>query len=902
MAQDDGNLKVIISRIQQRRGLKQDLPQPLRPGEIGFSTDSQQVYIGADTEDARASVRNRTVNLENTLGASVRTTSLANTQIIKFTVPHNRWPAGSDSFDGVSKSKSWLANANITSYSGVLDENGNAVTRTVFDPLVSASDFINQTNSGRKFNADDVTVLIDGVKLSGDRSGTSVLVNAAYDYNFISGSNADSDHQLYFRTAPENSQDVALTYYSNTHIYHAISNVIITAGASVSGFHTDQSIPPYREITSDLIYLNPEVGTGYIGLERKHVDIVAEGTGIPNISSLSLANIVIAKDPTDPALYDADGVYSGTGNVISTVSQDLNDLSNTTVTFETQFENLIFTELSTASSGQNGYVYLEGENNSIIAPANADPLYYHRKLLPISATSAGKTFTTKIDANSFFTARNVTSAAINPLSNSVTLTGANISGITDGDHLYVIDTGGSNLDGNVFSVSSEPVGTAIVLTSTDANANIAEWAQEVITTGVSFVNWGDSNVGSKVQLFSTSHALPVSSTDLVLDTTVGDNIAATIITANTSNVGPHTFYLDTPNATITTNIVGKWQPVLLDVSLGDGLTVSPGYVLDLSGSNNSTTLNTAISTIEGKQIWLNASLKPDINDEIYLTSDDSRQYLLFNDPQDSISTWSNLGITAGRYTRAAHTVKSKLENWLYKLSTDEKINVITGVFSNEVYQTDTNVVDAINKWDIDLNPSTNEILFASSDEAGNFATLINRLYFKSSNPDRRGLLNLSTNIEMLTTSALESGQAETVYAQPLQLEIGSNANVVLTDLSSDTSSYDTLFVDYSIVGSTADGIDTSITRYYNRVGTLTYQGNPFSTNDGNGNVDGSVIIHDVSSESFDIDGNANAYYSGGLTFSGSIANGIVSIQVTNSLDPTTSNIVMKYTVRKWKSQ
>ena len=35
---DDANLKVIISRIQQRRGLKQDLPQPLRPGEIGFAT------------------------------------------------------------------------------------------------------------------------------------------------------------------------------------------------------------------------------------------------------------------------------------------------------------------------------------------------------------------------------------------------------------------------------------------------------------------------------------------------------------------------------------------------------------------------------------------------------------------------------------------------------------------------------------------------------------------------------------------------------------------------------------------------------------------------------------------------------------------------------------------------
>ena len=136
MAQDDGNLKVIISRIQQRRGLKQDLPQPLRPGEIGFAVDSQQVYIGADTENTRASVNNKTVYLENTLGASARALSIANTQIIKFTVPHIRWPRGSNSFDGVSKTKSWYANTDITANAGVIDGTGNAVSRAVFDDVV----------------------------------------------------------------------------------------------------------------------------------------------------------------------------------------------------------------------------------------------------------------------------------------------------------------------------------------------------------------------------------------------------------------------------------------------------------------------------------------------------------------------------------------------------------------------------------------------------------------------------------------------------------------------------------------------------------------------------------------------------------------------------------------------
>ena len=78
---DDANLKVIISRIQQRRGLKQDLPQPLRPGEIGFATDSRQVYIGADTADTISKTYNKSVFLENTLGSHKKFFELIDVQL-----------------------------------------------------------------------------------------------------------------------------------------------------------------------------------------------------------------------------------------------------------------------------------------------------------------------------------------------------------------------------------------------------------------------------------------------------------------------------------------------------------------------------------------------------------------------------------------------------------------------------------------------------------------------------------------------------------------------------------------------------------------------------------------------------------------------------------------------------
>jgi len=40
--------KLIISRIQQRRGPKETLPTPLRPAELGLTSDSGQVWLGDD--------------------------------------------------------------------------------------------------------------------------------------------------------------------------------------------------------------------------------------------------------------------------------------------------------------------------------------------------------------------------------------------------------------------------------------------------------------------------------------------------------------------------------------------------------------------------------------------------------------------------------------------------------------------------------------------------------------------------------------------------------------------------------------------------------------------------------------------------------------------------------------
>ena len=202
---------------------------------------------------------------------------------------------------------------------------------------------------------------------------------------------------------------------------------------------------------------------------------------------------------------------------------------------------------------------------------------------------------------------------------------------------------------------------------------------------------------------------------------------------------------------------------------------------------------------------------------------------------------------------------------------------------------------SFSSWLVDIDTTNGEIDFNSNDEAGHFAEIVNKLYFTTSNPDKRGLTTVKTNIELLTTAAQESGQSVSTFTQPQQLTIGTG-NVTLTNLGTDAGIYDTLFVDYSLVGTTLDPSNANVSRYYNRVGTLMYHGNPSADIQANGVANGVVTINDISTE------NKDANITGNLSFSASMANGTISIGCNNGLTPTTSNVVMKYIVRRWKSQ
>ena len=150
------NNSVIISRIQNRRGLKQDLPQPLREGEIGFATDSKQVFIGGSLGDSSSKLS----VFETTSGAETITKSIANSRIIAFTVPHKKLSTQ----NGVTTSFNW----NITDYavgtSGLKVFNENITqtpTATVTANASSTTHTLSSSNAfisaGDVVTGDDIT-------------------------------------------------------------------------------------------------------------------------------------------------------------------------------------------------------------------------------------------------------------------------------------------------------------------------------------------------------------------------------------------------------------------------------------------------------------------------------------------------------------------------------------------------------------------------------------------------------------------------------------------------------------------------------------------------------------------------------------------------------------------------
>ena len=861
---DDANLKVIVSRIQQRRGLKQELPQPLRPGEIGFATDSRQVYIGADTDDATSKTYNKTVVFETTQNAQDLTKSLANSQIIKFEVPHIRFPKGSGNFNSATKQISW----NPSTSSTYIKSDGTNNTRTNFgsDVIGNSSVVINQNISNNPFKAENLTVIVNGKELKGDADGSGATVNAAFDYNFISGNSLTSDHILNFRTAPANSEDVSISYYGNTQVIHLLtSNTIVTSGATISGFYTAKGIEEWQQLNHENILVNAETGTGYIGLESKHIDVVGLGSAVSNIANVTVGTVIAAKNPNDVGLYGGNSSYDAStyaGNFVTST------VGATTITFQSGTTVLGLAHQGNVSNdnGSQEYVYFEGLNAAGVTEAG----YLHKKILPVKNTTdvSTSTFICDMPANATSTARAVTATFAGT---TVTVTG-NTAGLSDGAYVEFI---GSN------ATEFNDAGPYVISNTGTTSFQVTETLTSNITTNLEVIPYNDS---SKTNVIMHSGDNGLANAGVIqFDGAVGTINAST--NTSVSNVTTDSF--EVASGDLSANVTVNFSPVLTAITGNVGVT--PGVTLKLAPVSGDKTLNSAIVDINASGNWVKASLVPNSTNTTYITSSDQTEYVLFNEPNSGIDTWSNIGInlnlaTDHKYTKADNTVKAKFEDWMVTLFTanNHKSNILSNVFINNQFTT-----TSFGTYDLDINSTTGEIDFDGYEEAGNFAEIINKLYFEKTNSNIKGLATIKTNIELLTNEATASSSATADYSEPntISLETANSPNAV-SSLGTDSSLIDTLFIDYVMDARFSGGL------YYNKVGTLKYTANPFA-NGGSG----SVVVQDSGTEFSDTGVTVND----GVTFTGGISSGTVTISSNCSLSPTPSNVTMKYITRRWKS-
>ena len=897
---------VIISRIQNRRGLKQDLPQPLRPGELGFAVDSRQLFIGADPDDAISGNYNKISFFESTTNSKSITQSIANNNLISFTIPYKKFPSGT--FDGVTKTASWALSsntygtsglavfaansrviatansiANVTSTTIELDTydesinvgdrvqsadipgivrvaaisaaNSNTVvtltsnqTITTANTLSFVPDNIVSTVSNAAFTATDLTVLRNSVLLLGDNSNVSPA--ASKDYSFSANTLASNSHVISFRNIPSPGDEITVAYYSNAAILHALSNAntesggvtfigTIYAGTNKRSFYTAYNIPTYRQINPKFVTVCSSTGTGLIGLEQKHIAVTADST----LAISSPANVVL-------------------GNLlVSRTSEKIAAAANISAAIVLN----VGLEHPYSVAGPYNYVYVN----------DTDGGYLDGKVFQISANTS-TSVTVPIPANASQTAREVTANVVGSFGANATIKlVGNIAGVADNDYVYLNGNSSAYLNGNTFLVSN--VNAAATSFTISGNSSVLFAAN--ITSDLRYMNFGANLSANTVQIFSPVHGFD--SGESVVIASSSDTFTIPNGTEVISTVGDNTFFITAsglPTANVTMNI----EPAL-SASYANTF-VTPVRSIDLSSQ---TTVSGAIAVVNALDDYPQLNFIPDTVDTVYFThkaaySSVGLDFGIHEDPDTA--TLSVLKLTPGLYTKDS-TIKAKLEKWLNSCLESEDVNIFTSAKVGEVYSTNTALTRSLGTYTLNIDNTFDEINFDHRDEARDFNSVVNDIYFQRTSKDIRGLVNLKTNIELQTRTAAVIGDRTVSYTDMNTASIAfSAANAVIVGMQQSISVYDSYIIDYTITEASTE------TSKYQRMGTMHLSGRSDFLS-GNG----SVLFQDISSEMLDTG------LTGNLVFAAHMAgNTTINIHATNNLSPNT-DLEVKYIVRRWSS-
>ena len=835
------NNAVIISRIQNRRGLKQDLPKPLRSGELGFATDTRQVYIGGDTELLVNSGFNKVAVFEKTPSSINYTRNIANLQMIKFTVPGKFYDKGNATWNGITKVTSWLGS----------------------DVFKSSATIFTNLDTNAKFLSNDMNVTRDGVIQTGDDVTSSVSsVGADKDYAFIQGGTTASDTQnLGFRSAPLTTEEIGVTYYGNSTLISALSKTspdtdVGNYVTGVTSFYNDatlwtnlagQKIPSYRTLNTKNIRVTPSTGIGYIGLEfAKHITPSTDVKVSPaNISytSPTLGNLFMSRSSD---MENIKPYAISSGNVVVTVNPSVKEYNVSTSVNHVYFSN------DTANS------WLDG------------------KVLKVVAVNGTTNFSAAIPSNTAAYTRSVISKDSGN-SNTIAMTVQDVGLIEAGDGISFLDSSNAKIDNGIVQ--------SVIVASKSVTVNSLTSGGSVGSGNV-FITHKANNT-SNVVVHSVNHGFDKGENVNVAGN--GSFSASMAITSASANA----FSVTTSSAVTSGNNGLTVTPILTS----GNISVTPVITANLSNIAiaNSTAVGSVVTRVNNLNKWPKLNKVPNYDNQLYLTHAESFQKLPewydgFRLHQDSAFTVHKLGLSVGEYSKTNSTIKAKLEDWLFGALNEPRFNYFknvfvgggsTGVFSNS---TIGNSAVSFSNYTLTIDEDLKEATFGSREEARDFSIIANNVYFTSQQSGvsgyNKGLLNVKTNIELLTRDALEAGEATTAFASPESISIpnGLNQNI-LTNL--DPDAFNSFVVEYSMKDTNSTGGQN-----YSRIGQVmfgadkeqqvAYINDQYS--DSRQGITGNVdleVNYDSSSDKFDL-------------------------RADNSLSPS-SAVTMNYIVRKWKS-
>ncbi len=924
--------KTIISRMQQRRGLKQDLPQPLRPGEFGFTVDSQQLYIGADPEQAPA--YNKTSVYENTTGAVETADTIMNNQMIYVTFPFKKYAKGEPT--GASNSFNWLPTS--IRLTGV-------DTNPVFDTVVTNSDNVKSIMTNDTFRATDLIVKRNSKRQEANNTATyGTLV--AEDYIFNQDNTLGStSHNLTFRTIPQPEEEITVSYYDKDAIIKLLSNRNGGGGGSQDGFYTGTSfpsfytaydIPTWDQIDPELIQLSDTSGSAFIGLEFKHIAPRAMGTSIQdpmNLSGLCYLTLVTGGDASNDRLPT--GNITQAGSQVTIPVSDADDFSTTPP------NNTINLSGATSWLTSNAWVITSIDNANNTVTADISDFGYTE--FPVSSVIVGSS------------ASDITISG--PLTEGIVAFGSTdnghflklVTGNIDVNDMFfrvkTYATGAKNFNGEIWANNS---GTYQEITSFKTPAEVAAIIQVVQNDLTAYINWGYGYYNGNVVVPSSGNVVQVYSKLSNYDNTIG----YANITVNSSSQGQisngvkdineslktyldsnvlfppdgerwspstkNTFFILSDSG-VTSNVIIDHYPNLKVDGSPQGIIPTSGFIQDTTLSfdlSGVTTLEQVVGTVNSSASWPLLQIVPGETDQfgnpnkvmLTLNPASTSVYTEFEIVSDECDTAEKLGLTSGTYDES-NTYKANLENWFADLLLQPDCPVINTVAVGTLYSTDPTTNVLIDHYELPFDETFQELNFKSREEALAFNTVVNNLYFQRSTSDIRGLVNIKSNLEIELKSGITIGDKTVTYvdmngaeqaiqagpATPSPTNPGKELYKDVLGASFNTSDYDSYVIEYTIREASYESVPGA---GYQRVGTMHIVGRQ-DFNFGSGSAVyqdyGSEMVDDLN-EQFAISSEGDAVPALQLRVESDGVN--VKLQSFNRMP---RDLTMRFIVRRWNS-